>query len=63
MFVTIAIVWLAALLSKRIGKFRLSIGYIVSVVIAVVIVWNSYLAVSSQIGVAEFVKVFETIGS
>lgn len=48
-FATIAIVWLIALLWKRIGKNRLNIGVIVSCISAIVIIWNAYVVVSNQI--------------
>jgi hypothetical protein len=52
-FATIAIVWVVALLSKRVGKPGVKMSLIVSVVSAGVIFWNSYLVVSSQIGIAQ----------
>ena len=48
-FATIAIVWLIALLVKRLEKSKLNFGALVSVVAAVTILWNSYVGVSNQI--------------
>jgi len=52
-FATIAIVWLIALLSKRIAKSRVSLGAAIAAVTAMAIVWNSYITVSGQIGVVQ----------